>query len=124
MSHKPTDDFCTRLNASFKASFAPPAPLVRNDYGRNAHSHDVLPMLGIPAGGHLPPEGMPPRKIQGITVYVKPAAPSVQVARWGKLVTAKSSRHRVMCVCPLCAKHVSLGRLHQHIAIHATVTKE
>lgn len=70
------------------------------------HSHHLLPLLGIPAGGHLPSAGLEPRSVLGVTIYIRPAYEPTGY---------KSSRHRVMVVCPTCAKHLSAGRLHQHI---------
>ena len=69
------------------------------------HSGEMLQALGLKPGGHLPADGLPPRELQGVTVYVAPAAPAAS----GR----KSSRHRVMAVCS-CGRHVSAGRLHQH----------
>ena len=84
-----------------------------------ANSNEVLPLLGLKAGGHLPVEGMPPRKIQGITVWVEPApTPDLTMARDYTLRRVKSSKHRVMAECPVCRKHMSLGRLQQHSKIH------
>lgn len=72
-----------------------------------AHSSAVLPMLGLKPGRHLPPEGMPPREIQGITVWVKPQE-----------ANRKSSLHRVYAKCPACGKEMSVGRLPQHASVH------
>ena len=92
--------------------------LIFNQWGRPAHSMHVLPMLGIPAGGHLPKEGMPPREVQGVTVWVEPAKPTVMGVRWGRPHIVKSSTHRIMCKCSGCGKTVSLGRLAQHAKTH------
>ena len=67
----------------------------------------------------LPKEGMDPQVIQGITVWVNPAAPKKTVDRWGKEHIVKSSKHRVMARCPVCGEEMSAGRLHQHAKIHA-----
>lgn len=78
----------------------------------NAHSDDVKAMLGLPK--KLPKEGVPPRIVQGIKVWVEPAAAAVYVMRWGQRKLLKRSTHRVMAECPLCGAHLSAGRLHQH----------
>lgn len=79
----------------------------------HAHSGDVMEMLGLKRGGHLPDEGMPARVIQGIKVWVEPTPGPKYDACWGR--PRKSSAHRVMCECPDCGKHMSVGRLHQHV---------
>jgi hypothetical protein len=76
-------------------------------------SRETNSLLGIK--GKLPAEGMPPRMIQGIKVWVNPAKPKQIVDRWGKPHIVKSSTHRVMAECPHCAQILSVGRLHQHI---------
>ena len=81
----------------------------------NAHSRRVLEMLGI-EGTRLPTEGMPPRSIQGITVWVEPLAEDRPV-RWNGR-EGKRSDHRVKAACPACQKIVSVGRLHQHAKVH------
>lgn len=72
----------------------------------NASSPRVLELLGIE--GKIPVEGLPPRKIQGIMVYVNPLAGE-------KPKHGKRHTHRVMAICPVCDKHLSAGRLHQHV---------
>ena len=73
------------------------------------HSDEMLDALGV-KGGHLPVDGINPRQVQGVTVYVLAAPPSN-----GR----KSSKHRVMAVCPTCGRHMSAGRLvSQHIKVH------
>lgn len=69
------------------------------------HSGEMMQELGLKSGGHLPAEGMPERTINGVTIYVLPAEPST-----GR----KSSKHRVMAICPVCNRHMSAGRLNQH----------
>lgn len=78
----------------------------------NAQHNHVRQMLGLPK--KLPREGVPPQVIQGIKVWVNPAGPRIMVDKWGKERVLKSSTHRVMAECPLCGKHMSAGRLHQH----------
>lgn len=82
---------------------------------RIAQSSAIMQLLGLKAGGHLPTDGMPPRVIQGVTVWVTPAPAPRWDDRWGKPVLVKSSKHRVMCRCPQCGWEGSVGRLAQHI---------
>lgn len=75
----------------------------------NAHTSEIFRLLGL-TGSHLPKEGMPPRLIQGIKVWVNPI-------KWPHPLR-KSSTHRVMAECPVCGKTMSAGRLHQHAKVH------
>jgi len=70
-------------------------------------SHGLNEALGIK--GKLPPEGLlPPKEVQGIMVYVNPLVGE-------KPAHGKRHTHRVMAICPDCGKHMSAGRLHQHV---------
>lgn len=71
-----------------------------------AHSADINEMLGLGRKGKIPREGMPPREIQGITVWVEPFRPG-------------PFRLRARCKCPTCAKEMPVGRLAQHAKVHA-----
>lgn len=71
-----------------------------------AFSHHVNAMLGLSKSAKLPQEGMAPRFIQGIKVWVNPLALGP--------VKHKRSTHRVMAECPTCGRHLSVGRLRQH----------
>jgi hypothetical protein len=75
----------------------------------NAHSPQVRELLGLAPTAKLPPEGMSPRVIQGIVVWVNPLPPRGAHPRF------KRSTHRVMAQCPACSKVLSAGRLHQHV---------
>lgn len=88
----------------------------RGDRGWNAHSADMKELLGLKRTAKLPKEGMAPRLIQGVLVWVAPFVPKMVKQRWtGKEVVVKSSTHRVMAKCPRCGESMSAGRLHQHI---------
>lgn len=78
--------------------------IIRDQWGRNAQSHNVKKMLGLEPKAKLPKEGMPAREIQGITVYVRPLDAKTSARRL----------HRVRAICPHCNKDLSVGRLHQH----------
>lgn len=70
---------------------------------RQATAGDVLRLLGLRAGGHLPPEGMAERFIDGVRVYVAPVVKGDRRVRG----------HRVYAICD-CGRHIPVGRLHQH----------
>lgn len=72
-----------------------------------APSHKVNEMLGVT--GKLPREGMPPREICGIVVWVEPLPDRPPNVTW------KRSTHRVRCECPGCGVKLSVGRLRQHV---------
>jgi hypothetical protein len=87
------------------------------EYGMQCHasSSEMLRMLGLRPGGHLPAEGMPPRLVDGIKVWVNASPPARYHHGWSaKPSKVKSSAHRVMAECPACGAHLSAGRLHQH----------
>jgi hypothetical protein len=71
-----------------------------NERGRNADAYDMYKLLGLKSN-RLPADGMTPREIQGVLVYVKPSVPG-------------TLHHRVYAVCS-CGQHVPVGRIHQHI---------
>lgn len=75
-----------------------------------AHEREIKTMLGL--GKKLPREAVAPKVIQGVTVWVKPAAEPRHNA-FGKLV--HQAGHRVMCRCPGCGWEGSVGRLAQHV---------
>ena len=81
-------------------------PAIRNEYERDVQNSDMLKLLGI-EGTHLPVDGMPPRIIQGVKVWVTPK-PALKPG------LRHSATHRVMCECSLCGKHMSRGRLFSH----------
>jgi len=74
----------------------------------NAHNHEVLGLLGVK---RLPVDGMSPREIQGITVWVEPL-------RVEKPIRGKRHDRRIRAICPACGREFSVGRLHQHAKIH------
>lgn len=86
-------------------TFRPDRPMIRDERGWNAQSPAMFRLLGLLPGSHLPADGMAPRIIQGIKVWVEPNKEHFPNA---------SYFHRVRAECPLCGKHLSAGRLHQH----------
>ena len=79
------------------------------------HSQMMLEALGLRPGGHLPPEGMPARIVNGVKVWVEPEPMTRTFNRAAGIKVRKSSKHRVMAECPSCKRHMSAGRLHQHV---------
>lgn len=73
---------------------------------RQAHSGEMRTLLGLRYNEKLPVEGMPPRIIQGIKVWVTPLGPNP--------TKYKRSNHRVRAECPTCHRDISAGRLKQH----------
>lgn len=80
---------------------------------RPMHCSEMLETLGV-TSGRLPLEGMTPRMVQGVNVWVLPFMPKFRKGYDGNPVRVKSSTHRVMCSCPGCGTAMSVGRLHQH----------
>jgi len=79
----------------------------------NAHTSYVMEMFGLPAGSRKwPDEGLPPRTVQGILVWVEPKE------RAKRTFGARSKFHRALALCPACGKVLSAGRLFQHAKVH------
>jgi hypothetical protein len=78
--------------------------------GMHAQNTDMLNLIGAAHGNpglkNWPDAGFPPVKIQDISVWVRPIE---------RVPGKKSSKHRVMCMCPKCGHVLSAGRLHQHV---------
>lgn len=79
--------------------------MIKNERGWNVHDTQVKRFFGLDPKKKWPAEGLPAIEIQGFTVYVK----SLEESRNGQ-----KRPHRVTVICPICNKHMSLGRLHQH----------
>lgn len=79
--------------------------MITGRYGRYASATDMYRALGVP-DAKLPIEGMPERLIDGVRVYVKPLV---------KGATRKETfALRVYAICDDCARHIPVGRMHQH----------
>lgn len=78
---------------------------VKYGHQRHADSAGIKELLGLDPKGHIPAEGMPPKVIQGVTVWIKPLDPK----------TSRRRVHRVWARCPDCGAEMSVGRLHQHV---------
>jgi hypothetical protein len=103
--------------------------LIQGKY-RYANAHDMYALLGVKS---LPVEGMGPRLIQGVMVYVNPLnqdafelfmAINEPSSGWADLAQARRAYAktnprrnfqglRVMAICD-CGQHVPVGRMHQH----------
>lgn len=77
------------------------------EHNRNVHSDGMKILMGLHPCKKWPLEGMPPRIIQGVKVWVKPIGPDPKQG-W------RRNTHRVMAQCPLCGFECSAGRLFQH----------
>lgn len=71
-----------------------------------AFSDQINEMLGLAPKQKLPEEGMPPRLIRGIEVWVRPLPPKVDNHRRFSL--------RVRGRCPFCQCEFAVSRLAQH----------
>lgn len=67
---------------------------------RKVSAQEMIHQLGFMK---LPAEGMKPKILQGVWVWVKPAG------------TRKNFSIRVMCACPGCGKELAASRLPQHL---------
>lgn len=77
----------------------------------NHFTGDVMRALNLT---RLPVEGIEPRTVLGVRVWIVPLPTRPESERrW------KRSNHRLMCACPLCAWTGSVGRLGQHKCSHA-----
>lgn len=79
---------------------------------RPAWHSQIKQALDLPS--KLPKHGIEPRIRTGVKVWVEPAPPPTYVPRWGQLKLLHRATHRVLCECPACGSHLSVGRLAQH----------
>ena len=66
------------------------------------HSHDLLPLLGIRPGGHLPSAGFGPVSVQGTSFRCLPVG------------EAGRRKHRIEYFCIECQRWIPFGRANQH----------
>ena len=84
--------------------------IFKDEYGRWLHHYKVKRLLGVNEN-KLPSDfTMKPTKIEGVEVYILPSNHGSK----GKSLFG----HRVMSICPVCGKHTSAGRFHQHWKVH------
>jgi hypothetical protein len=74
--------------------------MLRREHGWFLTASQMLPKLGFRKGGHLPPEGFPPREVEGVMFRCLPATPGRR-------------KHRIEFKC-LCEAWVPYGRAGQH----------
>jgi hypothetical protein len=79
--------------------------MIKDKYNRWVNHFELYPLLGIPAGGHLPKEGFI-KEVQGVHIECRPAPEPKGY---------KSSKHRLFYVCKTCDQYVPTGRWQQHI---------
>jgi hypothetical protein len=94
-------------------------------YFRRANANELKPFFGLTKGQAWPTEGLAAITVKGIFLYVLQLRQEwVDVPHMyasGHTVTFRKPVHqhsRLMAVCPTCDRHVSYGRLHQHMASH------
>lgn len=68
---------------------------------------DLYEALGLNPNRHLPKEGLGPRHVGNVLIWVDPKVE-------GKSQDAK----RVWCRCPHCDRVLTAGKLHQHMKVH------
>ena len=66
-----------------------------------ASAGHVKGLLGLSPTAHFPAEGLAPRDVQGVQIYVTAARNDGR------------RKHRVFAICP-CGRHVPAGRMSQH----------
>lgn len=76
-------------------------------------SQDVKRKLGLEPTAKLPPSGMANRLLKSPFGLV-----AVRVAAIDPNRRRGQKKHRVLAICPVCTKELSLGRLHQHMVVH------
>jgi hypothetical protein len=85
--------------------------MLRNQHGRYLQSHELMPLLGLERGGHLPREGFICRTVD---------LPDGQRAHFQCLPETrhlngrKSSKHRILVLCK-CGMWIPFGRASQHV---------
>jgi len=84
----------------------------REGQTQNMHWQDLYTALGLSTTRHLPAEGLPPRMIGNVEVWVDAKIPGVN-----------QDAKRVWCKCPVCDKPFTAGKLFQHLPVHKKDTK-
>ena len=85
-----------------------------------AQSAEINKLLGLREKEKLPDAGMPVLHLPALQVdkdrnVVASRAVKVWVNPIVRKVNIRTSKHRVMCECPDCGMHLSVGRLAQHV---------
>jgi hypothetical protein len=79
--------------------------LMRAD-GFPMRHEDIYREFGI-VGNRLPDEGLKPRQIQGIWIWVEPKIPGMN-----------QDGMRTIAACPHCDKWTGFAKLRQHMKVH------
>jgi hypothetical protein len=83
--------------------------------GQPASWASIYRQLGLDPIKHLPVEGLPPRTVQGIKVWITPTPTDrANPDRNARRMVWKSSTHRVIGECPKCKRCMGVSRLIQH----------
>ena len=82
-----------------------------------ATANQLKPFFNLKPGQPWPAEGMTPRAVKGIVLFVRPLGKLLepQGPYWRKNLR-EGLNSRLMAYCPDCQALVSYGRLHQHMA--------
>jgi hypothetical protein len=85
--------------------FRPASHVLRNKYGREMRSSEILAEFGLPPSGPIPKDYAAEKIIDGVVVHIVPRG-------------SHKKKRRVLAECPICATLVCAGHLHQHFKIH------
>jgi hypothetical protein len=70
-------------------------------------SWELLPLLGLPRGGPIPPDfSLPPTVVEGVEYRIIPRP------------TEGRRHHRVQVHCAHCGEWLPAGRYHQHLGLY------
>ena len=86
--------------------------MLKNQHGYYLNHNELFPLLGLRPNGHLPKEGFT-KTVQGVEFICDPAPEPEMKRSWGRLVPAKSSKHRIRYFCE-CGRWIPYGRASQH----------
>lgn len=83
---------------------------------RQMNWRELYTRLGI-IGSKLPDAGLPLQYIDGVAIYVAPKndRPICPTASHLFKLTRTQAYHRVRFICPDCGRHISVGRINQHV---------
>ena len=96
-----------------------------NKWGQRASANQAKVYFGLKENDPWPSEGIIPTTINGYTFYVKALIPRNERTgldpKWSWSV---ANPNRFMVICPVCGRHITYGRIHQHIIVHEDVTSK
>lgn len=86
---------------------------IRNKWGRNAFSNELVGYFGVKPGGHLPDRHVEVM-VDGVRLVLLTKAEATAMGY---------TLIRTFEECPFCVKLIPAGRIHQHIVIHPEYVK-